>query len=86
MRICERLNKCQRLLNAARARLHFYSHYTPANIGAIFAWFHNPHPPAPMIKNKTWGIALIDLSNFKGAEDYIATVKKRDFACLVIKQ
>jgi len=87
MNIFERLSEWKRLINAAlallelpRARLHFYSHNAPSKIRAIFNQLNKPHARIPMIKNKTMGIALIDLSNFNGPEEYIATVKKRDFA------
>ena len=87
MNVSERVNEWQRLFKAAlallelpRARLHFYSHNAPSKIRAIFTQFNKPHARIPMIKNKTLGIALIDLSNFNGPEEYIATVKKRDFA------
>jgi hypothetical protein len=34
----------------------------------------------PLIGNKTIGIALVDLSNFKTANDYLATVSRKDYA------
>lgn len=39
-----------------------------------------PHPRYRLIKNKTIGIALIDLRKFKTREDYLDTVRKKDFA------
>jgi hypothetical protein len=87
MPVSERWNEFKRLFRAAlallelpRARLHFYSAIAPGKIRQIFKQFNKPHARIPMIKNKTLGIALIDLSNFNSPEDYIATVKKRDFA------
>ena len=39
-----------------------------------------PHSRYRLIKNKTIGIALIDLRKFKTPGDYLDTVRKKDFA------
>jgi hypothetical protein len=74
------LRALQTLLTLPTARLHFHSAIAPRKIAAIHALFTKPHARYRLIKNKTMGIALIDLSKFKSPADYLATVKKKDFA------
>lgn len=76
-----------RLLTLAReiarlpsADLQFYSHLHPQHIQATHASFTKRHPRYRVIKNKTIGIALIDLRRFKTSTDYLDTVKKKDHA------
>jgi hypothetical protein len=87
MRICESINHYRWLCKAAfsllrlpRARLEFNSSISPCLIRATYKNFTRRHPRYPLIKNKTMGIALIDLSNFNNAAEYLATVKKKDNA------
>jgi hypothetical protein len=87
MKIFEALREIQRLfaigvglLGLPTARLVFYTCISPDKIKAVYQLFNRPHPRFPLIRNKTLGIALIDLSNFNSAGDYVATVKKKDFA------
>lgn len=68
------------LLKLPKAQLEFYSCISPCQINAIYKNFTRRHPRYPLIKNKTMGIALIDLSNFKNSAEYLATVKKKDYA------
>ncbi|MCC6072177.1 hypothetical protein ACFSQU_06965 [Massilia sp. GCM10020059] len=63
-----------------RAQLEFHSKIHPENIGETHQVFTKPHPRYRLIKNKTVGIALIDLRKFKTAEDYLDTVRKKDYA------
>lgn len=63
-----------------RAHLEFHSTLHPENISATYRAFTKPHPRYRLIKNKTVGIALIDLRKFKTPDDYLDTVSKRDFA------
>lgn len=87
MIICDALREARRLFRAAlilirlpKVRLQFHSCISPSKIKAIYALFNRRHARIPLIKNKTMGIALIDLSNFKNGTEYIATVKKKDYA------
>lgn len=87
MIVCKLLRAPRRLLSLGwtilrlpKARLFFYTGIFPEKMKSIYALFTRPHPRFPMIKNKTVGIALIDLSNFNNSADYVATVKKKDFA------
>lgn len=63
-----------------RADLQFHSRLHPQQIQASHAAFTKPHPRYRVIKNKSIGIALIDLRRFKATADYLDTVKKKDFA------
>ena len=87
MTIFNALRETQRLfaigvsaLRLPTARLVFYSSIAPEKIRAAYRAFSRPHARFPLIGNKTMGIALIDLSNFNSAHEYVATVKKKDFA------
>jgi hypothetical protein len=71
---------CVEVARLPRARLHFDTRRAPDAIRATHALFTKPHPRYRMIKNKSIGIALIHLRHFKTAADYLATVKKRDYA------
>jgi hypothetical protein len=62
-----------------RAHLQFHSKLHPDQIRETHSIFTKRHPRYRVIKNKTIGIALIDLRRFKTAEDYLATVKKKDY-------
>ena len=68
------------LLHLPRARLEFKISISPKKIRAMYALFTRPHARFPMIGNKTLGIALVDLSKFNKPDDYLATVKKKDYA------
>jgi hypothetical protein len=68
------------VLTLPTARLHFHTGIAPHRIAAIHALFTKPHARYRLIKNKTLGIALIDLSKFKSPADYLATVKRKDYA------
>jgi hypothetical protein len=87
MNISESLNHYHWLVKAAlallklpKARLDFYSCIAPCRIQATYKNFTRRHSRYPLIKNKTMGIALIDLSNFKSSAEYLATVKQKDYA------
>ena len=87
MSIFDALLEYRRLIKAAivlirlpSARLQFHSTIAPRKIRAAYSLFNRPHARFPMIKNKTLGIALIDLRKFKCPAEYLATVKKKDYA------
>lgn len=69
-----------KLLTLPKARLRFDSAIAPTKIRSQFELFNRPHARFPLMKNKTMGIALIDLSNFKNSTEYLATVRKKDYA------
>ncbi|NML61951.1 hypothetical protein HHL21_12860 [Massilia sp. RP-1-19] len=87
MTLSEIANEVSRLISAGaqlhrmpRAHLQFHLRLHREHIQATHRIFTQPHPRYRLIKNKTVGIALIDLRRFKTAEDYLDTVKKKDFA------
>jgi hypothetical protein len=87
MTISDSLREAQRLLmltwtllNLPKATLHFHAAIAPDKIRAVHDLFTRPHARCRLIKNKTLGIALIDLSKFNSAAEYTATVKKKDYA------
>lgn len=87
MKLSEIANEVARLVRAGfeirkmpRARLQFHSRLHPEHIRETHRTFTKPHPRYRLIKNKTVGIALIDLRRFKSAGDYLDTVKKKDYA------
>ncbi len=68
------------LMKLPKVQLHFYSNISPEKIRAIHALYTQRHPRFLLIKNKTMGIALIDLRNFNCPAAYLDTVKKKDCA------
>lgn len=62
------------------ARLEFHARIHPDHIGMTHEIFTSRHPRYRVIANKTMGIALIDLSKFNTPADYLATVKRKDYA------
>lgn len=86
-------SECRRLLRLGAdiaalppARLEFDTGIHPEHIRATHAIFTRRHPRYRVIRNKTVGIALIDLRKFKTAADYLDTVKKKDFAAYHAKR
>lgn len=63
-----------------RAHLEFHLKLHPERVTATHTEFTKKHPRYRVIKNKTIGIALIDLRRFKEPSDYLDTVKKKDLA------
>ncbi len=87
MKLSEALRQFQRLyliaielLGLPTARLQFNRSIAPKKIQSVYQIFNRRHARFPLIRNKTMGIALIDLSNFNSRDEYIATVKKKDWA------
>jgi hypothetical protein len=87
MKPCELLHAPWRLialgmaaLRCPRARLIFRTDRAAPKIRATYAVFNRRHARLPLIRNKTMGIALINLRQFGSAADYLATVKKKDLA------
>lgn len=86
MKLSEIASEVSRIIDASaqlprmpRAHLQFHAKLHREHIHATHRIFTKPHPRYRLIKNKTVGIALIDLRRFKTPEDYLDTVKKKDF-------
>lgn len=70
-------------IEAARlpvAHLHFERRLDAEHVAATYANFTRPHPRLKLVRNKSVGIALVDLHRFRTRDDYIATVKRKDYA------
>ena len=87
MKLNDIAHDISRLIRAAaalhgmpRALLEFDSILHPEHIRATYQSFTKRHPRYYLIRNKTVGIALIDLRQFKTPEDYLDTVRKKDLA------
>ncbi|MBZ2207316.1 hypothetical protein [Massilia soli] len=63
-----------------RVLLEFDSNLHQEHISATHQSFTKRHPRYYVIRNKTVGIALINLRQFKTADDYLDTVKRKDLA------
>ncbi len=68
------------VLRLPKVRLHFDESKAAGEIRKIYQVFNRRHARYFVIKNKTLGIALIDLSNFKSPDEYTDTVKRKDYA------
>ncbi len=62
------------------AKLHFDAQIDHANIRATHAAFTKRHPRYYLIRNKSLGIALIDLRAFATRVAYVESVREKDFA------
>ena len=87
MKLTDISHEISRLVHAAaelhrmpRVLLEFDSNLHPEHIRATHHSFTKRHPRYYVIRNKTVGIALIDLRKFKTPEDYLDTVRKKDNA------
>lgn len=59
------------------ARLHFCSHLAPKHVREVYEYFTKPHPKYKLIKNKSFGAALIDLRAFGSDKDFLASLQAR---------
>ena len=74
------MRACAELHRMPRVQLEFDVDLHPEHIRATHQLFTKRHPRYRVIRNKTVGIALIDLRKFKTPEDYLDTVRKKDLA------
>jgi hypothetical protein len=63
------------LARAPLAHLHFNTAPDPAGILATYRNFTRPHPHYRIIRNKSMGVALIDLRRFSTFAEYLASVR-----------
>lgn len=87
MELSDITDKVMRSLHASfqisrmpRIHLRLQSKIHPEHIAEMHRTFTKPHARYPLIKNKTVGVAVLDLRMFKTPQDYLDTVKKRDYA------
>jgi hypothetical protein len=72
---------CQIALEATRlplVKLHFRHDPKVPDIGDMFAHFTKPHPRYKLIRNKSVGMALVDLRGFSNRAAYISSVGRKD--------
>lgn len=75
--LLELARTCARL---PKVELAFQSSRDPGNVERIFRHFTKRHPRLLLIRNKTIGAALVNLTRFQQASDYMATIKGRNSA------
>ena len=82
-----RLAEWQRLLKAGWhilrmpcAHLEFHLERAPGQLRALYRGFTRQHPRARLVRYRTLGMALIDLSRFATPNDYRAGVSARNYA------
>lgn len=80
----ERLRRGLRLIGAIvrlpRARLRFHTALNPELVRRTYRVFTQPHPRCRLVRNKSLGIALIDLRAFDSGEAYLRALRRRDYA------
>lgn len=62
------------------AQLHFERRLNPAAIPGVYANFTRPHPRYKVFRNKSMGVALIDLARFGNVGAYLDTVRNHGHA------
>lgn len=60
------------------AKLDFWRNAETPDINEMYSHFTKPHPRYKLIRNKSVGIALIDLNNFVNPDEYLSSVSKKD--------
>lgn len=57
------------------ARLEFRQALNPDDVGKMHQYFTRRHPKYFVFQNKSLGVALVDLTKFRGREQYMDTIK-----------
>lgn len=66
------------ILRLPVAELHFDQAIDPTDIRATYRYYTKPHPRYKLIRNKTIGAALLDLSGLYSAEQYLELIKGKN--------
>ncbi|CAN7456829.1 hypothetical protein [Massilia sp. LjRoot122] len=66
------------VMKLPRARLHFSQQIDPVDIKATYRAYTKPHPRFKIIRHKTLGAALIDLSEYPTREAYLEHIKGKN--------
>src|SRR5688572_21789333 len=53
---------------------------TTAEQQRLYEYFTKPHPRLRVIKNKSWGVELINLTEFKSFDEYLQSVSGKNSA------
>ena len=87
MNISDHLARLRQLLRLAadivrlpRARLRFDTALNPELVRRTHRLFTQPHPRYRLVRNKSLGIALIDLRAYASGEAYLYALRRRDYA------
>lgn len=75
------VNLCKLAIEAIRlplVKLHFRHNIDVPDIGEMFLHFTKRHPRYKLIRNKSVGMALVDLSGFSDRSDYLSSVSRKD--------
>jgi hypothetical protein len=87
MNISDHLARLRQLLRLAadivrlpRARLRFHTALNPELVRRTHRLFTQPHPRYRLVRNKSLGIALIDLRAYASGEAYLYALRRRDYA------
>ena len=79
-----RLRKILRLIGdivrLPQARLRFHTALNPELVRRTYRLFTQPHPRCRLVRNKSLGIALIDLRAYASGEAYLYALRRRDYA------
>lgn len=74
------LKLARTIMRLPTAQLEFHIARDPGNVERIFQHFTKRHPRFFLIRNKTFGAALVDLTQFTNAAHYMGSVKGRNSA------
>jgi hypothetical protein len=62
------------------AHLEFKLHLNPDDVGKMHRYFTMRHPRYKIIRNKSLGAALVDLTRYRSGEAYLESIKGRNSA------
>ena len=79
-RLREKLRLLGRILRLPKARLRFDTALNPQLVRDTYRLFTKPHPRYRVVRNKSLGVALIDLRAFSSGEAYLHALRRRDYA------
>ena len=72
---------CKLAIDAIRlpsVKLHFRQNIDIPDIGEMFSHFTKRHPRYKLIRNKSVGMALVDLGGFSDRSAYISSISRKD--------
>ncbi|USX24834.1 hypothetical protein NHH73_19725 [Oxalobacteraceae bacterium OTU3CINTB1] len=68
------------IVRLPRARLRFDTALNPELVRRTHRLFTQPHPRYRLVRNKSLGVALIDLRAYDSGEAYLHALRRRDYA------
>ena len=79
-RLRDALRLAAEIARLPRARLRFHTALNPELVRRTHRMFTMPHPRYRLVRNKSLGIALIDLRAYDSGEAYLRALRRRDYA------